>query len=187
MGLISRAYFACKIGGVFRTRKGGCKTVVKTQAKNPRFILAKILAKMLAKSLPKILAKFACKIWGYGRVFFRGEKGGLFEGSKKGRNRIQLIRWYLEWGESIRYSHPWRVTLFPDRRMAVGKDRWCTLATASFQKNASPHSHPGHKSVAIVPRIAVNSPTNPWCAHRSRIGTNWDKWGGVDQLDFGPF
>ena len=36
---------------------------------------------------------------------------------------------------SIHSSHPWRVTLFPDRRMAVGKDRWCTLATASFQKN----------------------------------------------------
>ena len=36
---------------------------------------------------------------------------------------------------SIRSPHPWRVTLFPDGRMAVGKDRWCTLATASFQKN----------------------------------------------------
>ena len=36
---------------------------------------------------------------------------------------------------STRYSHPWRVTLSPDRRVAVGKDRWCTLATASFQKN----------------------------------------------------
>jgi hypothetical protein len=78
------AYFPClfpvQIRGVFRTRKGACKTLPKTLAKNPRFILAEILAKMLAKSLPKILAKITCKIWGYGRVFFRGEKGGLFVG-----------------------------------------------------------------------------------------------------------
>jgi hypothetical protein len=36
---------------------------------------------------------------------------------------------------STRSPHPWRVTLVPDGRMAVGKDRWYTLATASFQKN----------------------------------------------------
>jgi hypothetical protein len=45
----------------------------------------------------------------------------------------------------------------------------------------SSHSHPGHKSAAIVPRIAVNSPTIPWWRAGRRIAADWDKGTGLAQ------
>ena len=59
---------------------------------------------MLAKSLAKILAKIACKKRGYGRVFFRGEKGGLFRGLISGASSAEKKLAHLKQGTSQFYK-----------------------------------------------------------------------------------